>query len=202
MIENLFAHQIWKRNLNIDKSTKDNILNQIQNNFERHKDFRHPRWKCKVHSTIEENNNIDYSKIIPYFCREYEDFTREIDLNAHQYYIDNIWYNYYLRGYNQEPHTHENAKKKNIYSAVFFLKFCENHPKIYFYNTSNLHMFYSDKLDLYKKNYKNSIVKNNCPIDTIENDFLIFPACLPHGVFVQEIDEPRITISMNFSLEK
>jgi len=201
MIQSLFAHQIWKKNLSIGQSIKDDILNQIQSNFENHKDY-FMRWKCKVHSTIEEHNNIDYSRIIPYFCREYENFSKEIDLNAHQYYIDNIWYNYYLRGYNQEPHTHENHKKKNIYSAVFFLKFCENHPKIYFNNTSNFHLFYSDKLHLYKQSYNNSIVKNIFPVNTVENDFLIFPACLPHGVFVQEIDEPRITLSMNFSLEQ
>jgi hypothetical protein len=203
MISDLFSSKIWKSKLELDQKDRQDILYQIEKNFKKNKLNSNPEWSCKVHSTIYENNNIDYSKIISYFTKEYETFSRKSNLKIHSYYVSNIWYNYYLNGYNQEIHDH--ITEDNIYSAVFFLKLDKEHPSIIFHNHTNCHLFYNSRnkiRNVYPINDINhSVVFNSFNLNVEENDFIIFPSYLPHFVPIQKINDPRITISMNFSVD-
>jgi len=203
MIQNLFASQIWKSSLNIQQDIRNKFLISIEKNYKKYENYLHPTWPCKVHTTIDENNEVDYSFIISYFKEEYEKFAKEINLKYHNYNIHRIWYNLYLKGYNQELHDH--IKGDILYSAVYFLKLHREHPSITFYNYTNYDAYYASKeniRNLYiEDNINHSITRNHFTLDVKENDFIIFPAYLPHGVFIQKTDEPRITISMNFTLE-
>jgi hypothetical protein len=210
MIENLFPSQIWKCSLNVDESIKNNILDQIEKKVIDNKNHLPPSWKCKVYtnfSNFSEKNNIDYSEIIPYFKNEYEKFSKQINLSAHNYTLYEIWYNYYLNGYNQEIHDHVSFDKEIeiIYSMVYFLKLNDDHPKITFYNYTNHHIFYScnPKIkNLYRNNDINhSITNMYYDVDVEEGDLVIFPSNIPHGVFVQKNNESRITISSNIQLQ-
>jgi len=204
MIQNLFSAKIWKKSLQIDSDVKEDILHQIQNNYEKHSSFLHPEWKCNIHSTIAENNYINYNNILPYFTKEYEIFTKEIDLNSHRYLVQNCWYNYYIRGSNQEIHDHCGSNKNTLYSAVYFLKINENHPKLTFYNHTNLHLLHvtNEKIkQVYKQNFiDHSLSFQYFSLDAVEDDFIIFPSYVQHGVHIQTSDSPRITISLNFSI--
>jgi hypothetical protein len=206
MIQNLFSSQIWLCSLNVESHIKNKILNCIEQNFKNNKSYLHPFWSCSVHSTIlEHNDDIDYSEIIPYFKNEYEKFALAINLKNHNYTIPIMWYNYYLKGYNQEIHDHISDDGNNIYSAVYFLKLTKDHPLITFYNYTNYHVLYSSKKNIkeiyWNDNINHSITTHQFSLDVEEDSFVIFPSYMPHGVFVQKTDEPRITISMNFALE-
>ena len=136
MIENLFPAKIWKTSLIVDQSIKNDILGQIEKNFVENKDYLHPYWGCKIHTSLLENNNINFSSIIPFFKIEYEKFSEQLKLNFHNYEIHDIWYNYYLNGYNQEFHDHISSDR-TIYSIVYFLRLDNDHPKITFHNYTN-----------------------------------------------------------------
>jgi hypothetical protein len=200
MIQNLFPSKIWKTSLNLEESIKTDIFNQIQKNFIENKDYLHPYWGCKVHTSLLENNNIDFSSIILSFKREYEKFSKQLNLNFHNYEIHDIWYNYYLNGYNQEYHDHI-SNDRTIYSFVYFLRINDTHPKITFHNYTNYHAYYScnKKIkNVYNRDDINHSIVHIChELNVKEDDLIIFPSYVPHGVLVQKTEDPRITISAN-----
>jgi len=205
MIENLFSSQIWKCSLNVENSIKNKLLNDIEENFQKDKNYLHPSWKCKVNTTFLKDSSVDFSFIIQYFKNEYEKFSKQLNLNLHTYNLYQTWYNYYLSGYNQEFHDHVSPDKSDIYSMIYFLKIDDDHPKVTFYNYTNYHIFYNSKpkvKDIYNlDNINHSIVGMYWDLNVKEGDLIIFPAYMPHGVFVQKTDNPRITISSNIKLE-
>ena len=206
MIQNLFAAQIWKSSLNLENSIKEKILCDIEENFERNKSYLYPNWNCKIHTSLFEKYDIDYSTLIPYFKDEYKKFSEQINLKPHKYIIPETWYNYYLDGYNQEYHDHVSQTNLDLYSMVYFLKLNDYHPKITFYNYTNYHVFYNSNPQI-KQIYRSedinhSIINMHCNLDVKEDDLIIFPSWIPHGVFVQKNNDPRITISSNLILHQ
>jgi hypothetical protein len=203
MIQNLFPSQIWKSSLNIEDNILNDILNQIKFDYENNQSHLNQEWNCNIKSSFNNTTNIDYSKLFPYFIGEYLNFCGQLGLKKHTCSIDSIWYNYYTKGSNQEIHSH--VFDTTIYSAVFFLKLNKNHPLLTFYNYTNFQSFFdiNTKIkNLYDlNNIDHSIVCPHYSLDVNQNDFVIFPSYVPHGVFVQENDEPRITISLNFNLK-
>jgi hypothetical protein len=204
MIQNLFPSQIWKCSLNVEHSIRNNILNSIEENFQQNQSYLHPFWNCNVHTSFLKKDDIDYSSILPYFKDQYEKFSKQLNLNYHTYNIFQTWYNYYLLGYNQEYHDHI-GKHSELYSAIYFLKIDEDHPKITFYNYTNYHVLYSSNSKLKNiyctNDINHSITSMHYNLDVKEDDFIIFPSYLPHGVFVQKTNTPRITISLNIKVE-
>lgn len=211
MIENLFSIPLWKTSLNVDHQIKHNLLNQIQKNYKIHSDYIHPEWNCIVHSTLENHNHIDYGNILPYYKKEYENFCSQshLNLNSHNYSINEIWYNYYVKYSSQEIHNHVRVfteeNKVNIFSGVYFLKINQDHPKIIFYNPNLLSVneAQSLKVKLYydKSNIKHSFYHRFFELNVKEGDFIIFPSFLEHAIFQQKVDEPRITIAFNITTE-
>lgn len=202
MIQNLFPSQIWKCKLNITEDIKNDILKQIISHYEETKSYTHPVWKCKVHTSLHQENYIDYSQLAPYIKSEYDKFSQKINLEYHEYHITDIWYNYYMEGCNQEVHDH--VAKDCLYSAVYFLKLNDTHPSLTFYNNTKCDIFYKCNREikyLYNEELiEHSIVFPHYTLNLNEGDFVIFPSYLPHCVFVQKTNDPRITISMNFYL--
>jgi hypothetical protein len=201
MINNLFSIPIWKNSLNINNDIKENLLNQIIQRYNKHKNHIHPTWNCVVHSSHGECDNINYSDIISVYKQEYENFASKnnLNINIHTYSFDNLWYNYYIKHSNQELHDHlkyNDDDKFPLFTAVHFLKLNKDHPKIVFYNPSLAHIAYRN-VDFFKNNLNHSFFKKYFVLDVIEGDFIIFPSCLEHAVFQQTIDDPRITISFN-----
>ena len=211
MINNLFSIPVWKNALNIDPNIKENLLNQITQNYEKYKDYIQPNWTGVVHSTMTDHNNINYDQIIPSYKREYENFVSEQHLNlySHNYWIQNPWYNYYLKHSSQEMHDHVSVCSEDntfvFFSAVYFLKLNDNHPKIEFYNpnTYSISNGQSEKVRSYfnTQNINHSFRKRCFDFDVKEDDLIIFPSSLEHAVFQQRVDDPRITISFNIKSE-
>jgi len=206
MINNLFSIPIWKNSLNISNDIKKNLLNQITQNHKQHKNYIHPDWNCTVHSTHKENNNIDYYDIIPFYKQEYENFVSKnnLDVNFHNYILNNPWYNYYQKYSNQELHDHiqfDSNKMFQLFSGIHYLKLNQDHPKITFYNPSLAHIMYEGTNFFNDDNLNHSFFKKYFVLDVKEGDLIIFPSCLGHAVFQQTVDDPRITIAFNIQSE-
>lgn len=211
MLQNLFSIPLWKTKLNINNKITQDLLSQIEKNYKIHSDYITPDWGCFVHSTLKENNNINYSSVIPYYKKQYEDFASQehLNLNYHNYQINEIWYNYYVKYSSQEIHQHirvyPKTNKFNIFSGVHFLKLNENHPKIVFYNPNLLSA--NEEQSFKVKSYYNTCNINHSfyhrffELDVKENDFIIFPSFLEHAVFQQKVNEPRITVAFNIASE-
>jgi hypothetical protein len=205
MIQNLFSTQIWHSSLNVKDSIKNKVLYDIEENFQKNKYNPSISDYCNIHTSfLEKNDIINYNELIPYFKEEYEKFCTQINLHLHKYSIYKTWYNYYLSGCNIEYHDHLGPLKTITHSMVYFLKLNDNHPKITFHNYTNYHILYSTNLEM-KKIYpkddiNHSIIHPFWNLDVKEGDLIIFPSYLPHGVFLQKIDDPRITISSNILL--
>ena len=211
MINNLFSIPVWKNALNIDNDIKNNLLDQITQNYEEHKNYVLPDWNCVVHSTYKENNGIDYSNVVSIYKQEYENFVSEnnLNLNLHNYWVQNLWYNYYVKHSNQEIHDHVTVCSEDntfvFFSAVYFLKLNDNHPRIQFYNpnTYSISNGQSEKVRSYfnTQNINHSFQRRYFGFDVKEDDLIIFPSSLEHAVFQQTVDDPRITISFNIKSE-
>lgn len=207
MISNLFPIPIWKNKLNIDSKIKDDLLNQIEKNYQTYKDYIQPDWNCIIHSTIKNYNDINYDQIIPFYKKQYENFVSEknLNLNKHNYWIQNPWYNYYVKHSNQEIHDHVRMYTEENYfsffSAVHFLKLNRDHPKITFYNPNTYSIINNqfEKIRSYfnKQNINHSFQERFFTLDVNEDDLIIFPSSLEHAVFQQKVDAPRITIAFN-----
>jgi hypothetical protein len=211
MINNLFSIPVWKNSLNIDPDIKEDLLNQITQNYEKHEDYIHPNWGSKIHSTIKDHNNINYDQIMPFYRKEYENFVSEKNLNlySHNYWLQKPWYNYYVKHSGQEIHSHVNVNAEDnkfiFFSAVYFLKLNKNHPKITFYNpnTYSITSGQSKKIQSYfnTQNINHSFQIRFFTLDVEEDDLIIFPSSLEHAVFQQKVDDPRITITFNIKSE-
>jgi hypothetical protein len=206
MLQNLFALPIWKVPLKIDSKIEFNLLSQIENNYLINKNYIKEEWSCIVHSTIDKYNNINYDSVIPYYEKEYKKFASKsgLNLNYHNYYIFDVWYNYYKKYSNQETHNHTHLyleqNQFTFFSAVHFLKISDNHPTITFYNPVGVSPSYgiSEKVQTYFKDEINhSFMFRNFSLKVRQGDFIIFPSFLEHAVFQQKIDDPRITIALN-----
>jgi hypothetical protein len=211
MLQNLFAIPLWKTSLDVDNEVKLDILNQIKSNYEKYQNYYETEWNCVVHSTQKNHNHINYNNILPYYGKEYETFCSQhhLNLNYHNYCINEIWYNYYVKYSSQEIHQHisvcSETNKVNIFSGVHFLKINQDHPKIIFYNPNLLSV--NEEQSLKVKSYYNKLDINHSfyhrffELDVKEGDFIIFPSFLEHAVFQQKVDEPRITIAFNITTE-
>ncbi len=209
MIENLFPVQIWKSKLFIDYEVKNELLEKINFNYKKYSKYLHPFWDCNIHTTHHEHNNIDYSKLIPYIQQHYHLFCDEINIKRHDYLIEIPWYNYYVKGSNQETHLHLESNQDittPFYSVVYFLKYNKNHPKLSFHNPSSVYCYYKSQKEfrnqqIFDKKINHSIAENYFQLEVEEDDIVIFPSWISHSVNVQKIDDPRITISLNINLK-
>lgn len=206
MLQNIFALPIWKVPLKIDPNIEFDLVNQIENNYTINKNYIKEEWNCIVHSTIDKHNNVNYDSVIPYYKKEYETFVSKnnLNLNYHNYYMFEIWYNYYKKYSNQETHNHMGLMPEQnqftFFSAVHFLKISDNHPTLTFYNPTGVSLCWeqSKKVKTYFNNEINhSFLFRNFSLSVKQGDFIIFPSFLDHAVYQQKIDDSRITISCN-----
>jgi len=202
MINNLFSIPIWKKHLDVSCDIENDLLNQIEQNYEQNDHHLKPDyWNCIVHSTNENHNNINYDQVIPLYKKEYENFVSEnnLNLNTHNYFIHGKpWYNYYVKYSNQEIHHHIDLRNNYfpLFSGVHFLKLNKDHSQLTFYNPNQLSILY-DRTNFFKNDIKSSFRYKIFELDIKQGDIIIFPSFLEHAVFPQKIDDPRITISFN-----
>lgn len=210
MIKNLFPTPIWYTKLNLPEEIRADLLMQIENNYQDNKDYLHPDWACMIHSTHvgsvnDSINNVDFKELFPYLHKEYSKYSKEIGICGHDYGIHECWYNYYVKGSNQESHHHLNLTgadyPQSLFSGVYFLKLRPEDPKIQFVNENGFR-YCTQTSHNYSRIYGQLDCMKTYAEYGEEDYVLLFPAFTQHRVTTQKTDGPRITISFNFNLEK
>lgn len=211
MIENLFATPVWYTKLNLPEKIRADLLMQIEKNYQTHKDYTHPTWPCLIHTSSQGSggdcddkiNNLNYEELAPYLHREYGKYSKQIELPAHDYRINECWYNYYTKGSNQETHHHLAPREgpfKSIFSGIYFLKMKPGDSQVQFPNENGFR--YVSYASSYFDMYKYMECMREYAAYGEEDYILLFPSFSQHRVTTQKTDGPRVTISFNFNLEK
>ena len=89
------------------------------------------------------------------------------------------WNRIYKRGEECKLHNHTDNVGKIAFSAVHFLKLDKDHPQLYF-------QLGPERIDI---------------LDFKENDVVIFPSIIPHGVDPNPLDSERIAFIFDFTVD-
>jgi len=130
--------------------------------------------------------------------REYKTELENVFDKEFDFFIRNIWYNYYSDGEYQEEHDHlGNPFHQSHFSLIHFLSYNkEEHTPPEFRDPLSQLRNLSLELD------SNKCGEIYIP-DIEEGDLLMFPSYLSHRVLpCKKTDYPRITISFNIVMKK
>ena len=101
-------------------------------------------------------------------------------------FITLSWLNFTEQGGFHHKHWHGNS----ILSGVFYISALEEHDRIYFYNEKK------SAIELTPKNF-NIFNSSAWWIPVKENDLILFPSDLEHGVNTVTLDHTRISLAFN-----
>jgi uncharacterized protein (TIGR02466 family) len=101
-------------------------------------------------------------------------------------YITLSWMNYTNKGQHHHKHSHVNS----IVSGVFYINVDPNQDKIYFYNDRH------QAIHLTPKTY-NNYNSQTWWLPVANNELILFPSELPHGVEKVTGDTTRISLAFN-----
>ena len=191
----LFGHPLWVLDNLLSQEKIDSLMGQIYRDIDY--GFEKPDVNCNCKTSIHREDNVDYP--IDDFKRAYEQFSSEINLTCHEYYISCPWYNHYHIGTGQEPHVHVGSGPNYaLFSAVYFVQGCED-KELIFMNPSQIHLYYAKILDQFVRDdeMQHSSFFGSHWFKPKDNQLIIFPSTLEHYVPYQKQSEPRTTISFN-----
>lgn len=184
---------------------KDLILPRIEKDYAENKEFyqKNSTWACDCTSSFHErvggerdgvNQSIlDEQLIINSIFKVYNNMLqcllndRSIDEKELGYftnsYVDDLWYNYYQPGENQEVHEHI----PNMFSGIYLLELSGEVNNTVWYNGGS-NVFLCDSTMTFGQ--KRSIESN-----ITEGNIIIFPSALPH--YVPNTKSKKVTLSFN-----
>ena len=157
---------------------------------------RPPSWSCDVYTTIGNNfllhQRPGFRRLSALFVENAERYGRALDYPMDTYGVsmEMCWLNAYRRGQSQERHTHINY----VFSGIYYLKAPPGASKLI------THAPTSDTMLVPKYLKRTNLNTSFMEIEPQEGLILIFTGNLRHGVKVSDIDEERISISMNANL--
>jgi hypothetical protein len=184
---------------------KDLILPEIENDYLKNKEYYRDNnsWECNCtssfHSKIGEqfdsvNQSImNKSLIVNAIFKVYNNMMQRLlddnSINEKEFnyftnsYLDDLWYNYYQPGENQEIHEH----LPNIFSGVYLLELCGEYNNTVWYNGGS-NVFLCDSTMTFGQ-------KRSIDNDIGEGTIIIFPSALPH--YVPNTKSKKVTLSFN-----
>lgn len=153
-------------------------------------------WSCDVYTTIGNNyllhNRPGFQRLKQLFVENAERYGVALDypMHTHRVQMDMCWLNAYRRGHSQERHTHINY----VFSGIYYLKAPPGASQLMIHApTANVMM-------MPRVREKTELNTTYIEIEPEEGLMLIFTGSLRHGVRASDIDEERISISMNANL--
>ncbi len=153
-------------------------------------------WSCDVYTTIGNNfllhQRPGFRHLSALFIENAERYGRALDypMDTHGVSMEMCWLNAYRRGQSQERHTHINY----VFSGIYYLKAPPGASKLI------THAPTSDTMLAPKYLKRTDLNTPFMEIEPQEGLMLIFTGNLRHGVKASDIDEERISISMNANL--
>lgn len=204
MIHYFNAPFLYWENCDNHAHIKKSILPIIEEDYKKNKDYyrKNNYWQCKCTSSFHTKIDGDIDTVNKIILTEdlvnaifvvYNNMLQKLlsdgsidDSEYENYmdcYIDDIWYNYYQSGENQEIHEHT----PNIFSGVYLLELSGELNNTIWYNGGST-SFVNDSTMLFgpKKTELHNVGEGN---------ILIFPSALPH--YVPNTNEKKITLSFN-----
>ena len=171
---------IWTQNL--DDSINKKLLDDIEKGYEG--GFDNP-----VSEYSKDEFLSKYDDVIEKFLNCWNDifYTPELSykrIGEDQPAIGNpqkklAWNRVYKKGEECKLHNHTDNLGKISFSAVHFLKLEKEHPQLYF-------QIGPERIDIF---------------DFVENDVVIFPSVIPHGVDPNPLESERITFIFDFTVD-
>ena len=153
-------------------------------------------WSCDVYTTIGNNyllhDRPGFQRLNRHFVENAERYGTALDypMRTHKVQIDMCWLNAYRRGHSQERHTHINY----VFSGIYYLKAPPGASKLMIHApTANVMMTPPVR-------EQTELNTTFVEIEPEEGMMLIFTGNLRHGVRASDIDQERISISMNANL--
>ena len=192
---------------NNHKELKSIILPEIKNDYEVNREFykKNNVWDCNCTSSF---HNGEEKDLVSEFIFEKTSFVNDIflaynnmlkqlyddgsitDYDQQRFsdcYVQDIWYNYYEVGENQDLHEHF----PNAFSGIYLLDLSGDVNNTVWYNGSS--NFPCDSRSTF-----NQILSKH--YDITEGNIIIFPSRLPHHV--PPTKNKKITISFNIRLNE
>ncbi|MEE8262610.1 MAG: TIGR02466 family protein [Gammaproteobacteria bacterium] len=150
-------------------------------------------WSCDLYTTIGNNFMLHqrpgFRRLNELFIENAERYGRALDYPMDDYGVamDMCWLNAYRRGHSQERHTHINY----VFNGIYYLKAPPGASKLITHSPT------SDALMVPQYRERTELNTPYMEIEPEEGLMLIFKGNLRHSVRASEIDEERISISMN-----
>jgi uncharacterized protein (TIGR02466 family) len=213
MIKYLFGLPTYRTSLLNERYNKEDLIKVVLKNYD--KDKNRNNWdknslECsKIHHFLNDESNLffdtpNFNPLLPIYKKHITNFLNNLKLKKNfNFNFKIVNYSCMTEGQHMKSHIHTDCD----FSAIHYLKFDESfNDSTLFYNSNS----YSKYLNVLRPgilNYfnnedeKNSWIFYNYKFNTKEDDLIIFPSVLDHGVPVVESKKHRITISINISLE-
>lgn len=153
-------------------------------------------WSCDVYTTIGSNfllhQRPGFRNLCQHFVDNAERFGRTLDYAMQNYRvaIDMCWVNAYRRGQSQERHTHINY----VFGGIYYLQAPPGASKLV------IHAPTADVMTVPPVRERTDLNTHYEEIEPQEGLMLIFSGSLRHSVKAADIDEERISVSMNANL--
>jgi uncharacterized protein (TIGR02466 family) len=109
---------------------------------------------------------------------------------AREIVCSSVWANVYNKGDYQEIHSHPN----HHFSAVYYVKVPENSGSLVFTSPTYLTEAMPPHVAI------DSPIEKTVSYTPQENDLFIFQSISPHRVTMNQVDEKRVSIAMNFNI--
>jgi uncharacterized protein (TIGR02466 family) len=192
MKKNIFTTSIYKSK-NYNPSYNELILNELEG-LKKINKGNHVTNRGGFQSYSIENIkllNETYTMLINHL----ENYLFEDTIGKFEIELMNFWINENYKNSYNIPHVHPGCN----FAGVFYLKTNLNCGNIEFYNGNQILDFNTEYGKLFPNSSDFYSVYSLLPRD---NDLIIFPSYLRHGVCENLSDEPRVSISFNLKVTK
>ena len=208
---NLFTIPIVKVTIDPSLYNKTSIVETIEQNY--HQSEYRNKWdnKSKLHNYYEDWDNnsfkqIDFSSLLPIYSNIFTDFVSKIPSKQKIQFEFEIVNVTVYRAAGDYMDIHHHMLQSTVFACVHYISVGENSSPLRLVNPSSVTKFLSPAiLDLCKKldlqDTFNSFACEYFDINIKEDEMLIFPSFLLHGVKQEKTDKKlRIGIATNLSL--
>jgi len=196
MIESWFPTLVYQELLDYNSNQ---ILIDKAYSIQKQSPAVHTDWRCDTYNTVSNYNFFDDSVLIDLIDRVSEHvkiFATLYGATKHNVVCKDAWFNIASPGSYQEYHNHAGRH----FSAVYYISTPVNSGRIVFKSTDTLVDMFPLPLTLEEQNVPASW--KTCHYTPVEKKLIIFRSNLQHMVEKNLSNSDRITIAMNFNLER
>jgi hypothetical protein len=210
---NIFGSVIYKTKIDPSSYDKDSMINVLMQNYNKNPERNKWDEKSKLHHMYDDWENeefapVDTSSLIYVYEKHIEKFMKTVSFKKpvkYNWALDNFTVNTeYMKDH---EHFDRTDTSQTLFSCTHYISFDKSaHQPTEFMNPLPLVYYARNVLDLQgflnDKDPINSCYFNDYKLDTEEDDFVIFPSYLKHGVFPskQQTSHPRIVGVLNINV--